>query len=88
MEVDVVRIGNSKGIRIPASILKQCGIDKKVIIKVDGNTITLTPSGAPRKGWAEACKKAAARLHEDDPVICDDTIDIDMLLDEEKSSNV
>ncbi|XEQ95070.1 hypothetical protein SCACP_39720 [Sporomusa carbonis] len=37
MEVDVIRIGNSKGIRIPASMLKQCGIDKKVIIKVVGS---------------------------------------------------
>jgi len=87
MEVDVVRIGNSKGIRIPTSMLKQCGIDKKVIIKVNGNAITLTPASTPRQGWAEACKKAASRLHEDDPVICDDTIDIDMM-DEENSANV
>lgn len=88
MEVDVVRIGNSRGIRIPASILKQCGIDKKVTIKIDGDTITLTPSRAPRQGWAEACKRAASRLHEDDPVIGDDTIDIDLLLEEEKPANV
>lgn len=87
MEVDIVRIGNSKGVRIPASMLKQCGIDKKVIIKINGNTITLAPAGVPRQGWAEACEKAASRLHEDDPVICDDTVDIDML-DEGKSADV
>lgn len=79
MEVDVVRIGNSRGIRIPASMLKQCGIDKKVTVSVDGNKITLTPSRLPRQGWAEACKKAASRIHEDDPVIYDDTIDLDKL---------
>lgn len=86
MEADIIRIGNSKGIRIPASMLKQCGIDKKVVIKVDGNTITLTPARAPRQGWEEAFKKAASRVHEDDPVIYDDTIDLDML--EEKPTNV
>ena len=74
MEADIIRIGNSKGIRIPASMLKQCGIDKKVIIKVDGNTIMLTPARVPRQGWEDAFKKAATRIHEDDPVIYDDTI--------------
>ncbi|MDR1702817.1 MAG: AbrB/MazE/SpoVT family DNA-binding domain-containing protein [Sporomusaceae bacterium] len=79
MEVDVVRIGNSRGIRIPASILKQCGINKKVTISVDGNKIILLPSRSPRLGWAEACKQAAARIHEDDSVIYDDSIDLDKL---------
>ncbi|QDR81943.1 AbrB/MazE/SpoVT family DNA-binding domain-containing protein [Sporomusa termitida] len=86
MEADIIRIGNSKGIRIPASLLKQCGIDKKVVIKVDGNIITLAPARAPRQGWEEAFKKAASRVHEDDSVIYDDTIDLDLL--EEKPSNV
>ncbi|EAX49045.1 transcriptional regulator/antitoxin, MazE [Thermosinus carboxydivorans Nor1] len=86
MEIDIIRIGNSKGIRLPASLLKQCGIDKKVVIKVDGNKIILTPARAPRQGWEEAFKKAVSRVHEDDHVIYDDTIDLDML--EEKSTNV
>lgn len=79
MEVDVVRIGNSRGIRIPANILKQCGINKKVSISVDGNKITLTPSRLPRLGWAEACKQATAKIHEDDAIIYDDSIDLDKL---------
>jgi antitoxin MazE len=85
MEVDVIRIGNSKGIRIPASVLKQCGIGKKVTIQVDGNTITLTPSRMPRQGWEAAFKKAALRIHEDDPVIYDDSLDLDKL---EENSHV
>jgi antitoxin MazE len=79
MEADIVPIGNSKGIRIPAHILKQCGIDKKVQIEVNGNKITLTPARAPRQGWEEAFKKAASRIHEDDPVIYDDSPDLDKL---------
>ena len=86
MEANIIKIGNSKGVRIPASLLKQCGIDKKVIIKVDGNMITLAPVRSPRQGWETLFKKAAARVHEDDPVIYDDTIDLDMLA--EKPANV
>ncbi|WP_416341307.1 AbrB/MazE/SpoVT family DNA-binding domain-containing protein [Sporomusa sphaeroides] len=57
MEAAIIRIGNSKGISIPASLLKQCGIDK-VIIKVDGSIITLAPVRVPRQGWEQAFKKA------------------------------
>lgn len=79
MEADIVPIGNSKGIRIPAHVLKQCGIDKKVKIEVNGNQITLTPATAPRIGWEAAFKKAAARIHEDDPLIYEDSLDLDKL---------
>ncbi len=81
MEVNVIKIGNSKGIRIPANILKQCGIDKKVIISVDDNKITLTPARLPRQGWAQACKRAQSKIIEDDPVIYDDAVDLEKLLE-------
>jgi antitoxin MazE len=79
MEADIVPIGNSKGIRIPSHILKQCGIDKKVVIEVDGNKITLVPVRSLRQGWEESFKKAAARIREDELVIYDDSIDLDKL---------
>lgn len=79
MEVDIVPIGNSKGIRIPARILKQCGMDKRVKIEVNGNKITLSPSRAPRQGWAEACR----RMHDrgDDELIIPNHLDNDLLED-------
>lgn len=79
MEASIIPIGNSRGIRIPAHILKQCGIDKKVTIEVDGNKITLTPARSSRRGWAEACK----RIHEngDDKLIIPDYFDNDLLED-------
>ena len=79
MEATIVSIGNSKGIRIPAHILKQCGIDKKVTLEVKGNQILLTPAVPPRQGWEEAFQKAALRLSEDDPAIYDDSLDLDRL---------
>jgi antitoxin component of MazEF toxin-antitoxin module len=36
MKVKVLRIGNSKGIRIPNRLLKQCGIGRAVDLRLEG----------------------------------------------------
>lgn len=43
MRISVIKIGNSKGIRIPQAILKQCQIDNEVDLEVEGRTIRLYP---------------------------------------------
>lgn len=54
-EIDIIKIGNSKGIRIPKAILEQCGFNGKVAMQVKGDEIILTkPTRKPREGWAEA----------------------------------
>ena len=82
MEVDIVSIGNSRGIRIPAHILKLCGIDKKVQMEVRDGQITLTPVKSVRQGWEEAFRLASSRLAEDDAAIYDDSLDLDTLEDQ------
>lgn len=77
MEVDIIKIGNSKGIRIPSNILKKCGFGKKVVIEVNGNSITLTPARKSREGWAEACKRMHA--NGDDTLLIPSDLDNDML---------
>lgn len=54
MQMDIVKIGNSKGIRLPLAVLKQCGIDSKVELEIKDNCIIIKPVIAPRQGWAEA----------------------------------
>jgi len=44
MRLPIIPIGNSKGIRIPQAILKQCRFREEVELEVDGEKITLTPS--------------------------------------------
>ena len=43
MKVNLVPIGNSKGIRIPKSVLEQCSFNKEAELVVEGNKIVLKP---------------------------------------------
>ena len=79
MNADIIRIGNSKGIRIPASLLKQCGINKKVEIEVRYNNIILKPIKSPRDGWVAKFKMMAKRG--DDQILIPDELDTDLLED-------
>jgi len=61
MRANVVRIGNSRGIRIPKSILTACGIEDAVNLSVDDGKIVLQAVPQVRKGWAEAAQEMARR---------------------------
>ncbi len=77
MHASIVRIGNSKGIRIPKRVLKQCRIKDEVNLTVKGRKIVLTPvARKPREGWAEA----AAKMHDtgDDQLLIPDVLDEDV----------
>jgi len=77
MKVSIVPIGNSKGIRIPKTILEQCHIRKTVFLEVKGGGIVIKPvKEEPRKGWDQDFE----RMYEnkDDQLIIDDNIDLDM----------
>jgi antitoxin MazE len=77
MQLDVVQIGNSKGIRIPKAILKQCQIEDQVDLEVeDGKIILEARKKTPRKGWEKAFKAMATS--QDDALLIDDNIDVEM----------
>ena len=57
----VVRIGNSRGMRLPKPILEQCGIGEMVDLAVEDRRLIVKPLRRPREGWAEAARAAAAR---------------------------
>ena len=58
MILDIVKIGNSKGVRLPKSLLD--GItSSKVIAERKGDLIILRPSN-PRDGWEKQIKKILA----------------------------
>jgi len=58
MILDIVKIGNSKGVRLPKSLLE--GItSSKVVAERKGDSIILRPSN-PRDGWEEKIKMVLA----------------------------
>jgi antitoxin MazE len=67
MRVNIVRIGNSQGIRLPKALLQQCSIQDCVELAVADNVITLQPCHAhPRQGWAGAFAAMHREGHEVD----------------------
>jgi len=54
MQTPVISIGNSKGLRIPKAILKQCGIQGMVDLRVTDEGLIISPVNKARAGWEEA----------------------------------
>ena len=54
MKVQLVRIGNSRGIRIPEILIEQCGFGDAVDLHIEDNRLVIAPESAPRQGWKEA----------------------------------
>lgn len=61
MRTRLVRIGNSRGIRIPKLLLEESGLDGEVEIVVEGNALLVTPARAPRAGWGDSFDAMARR---------------------------
>lgn len=60
MRVELVRIGNSRGIRIPKPIIEQCGLGDTVELRVEKDRLVIEPERSPRKGWKEAFAAAGS----------------------------
>ena len=60
MEVNIVKIGNSHGIRIPKAMLEQCRFNGKANIKVEKNSLVIAPIHKVRDGWEEDAKRCHA----------------------------
>jgi antitoxin MazE len=71
MVSSLVRIGNSRGIRLPKAVIEQCGFGEKVELSVSGRSITISRMKKPREGWAEAAVEMHAKGM-DAPLIPDD----------------
>jgi antitoxin MazE len=56
----LVRIGNSRGVRLPKPLIEQAGLVDEVELDVRGGAIVIRPLDGPRAGWAAAAAKLAA----------------------------
>ncbi len=61
MKTRIVKIGNSRGIRIPKPLLEQAGLQDEVKLEIDEDGLRITPSANVRRGWSEAAQVIANR---------------------------
>ena len=54
MEVSVIKIGNSKGIRFSKTIIERYNIRDTVDLILDKGQIIIKPLARPREGWEKA----------------------------------
>jgi len=59
MKVNLVKIGNSRGIRIPKPVIEQCGFGDEVVMVVQNNELVICSSNTPRAGWNAAFAQMA-----------------------------
>ena len=73
MEIAVIPIGNSKGIRLTKTILEKYNITDSVELILEKGFIILKPKNIPRKDWGKSFKK----MHEngDDQLLINDVFE-------------
>lgn len=73
MELAVIQIGNSKGIRLSKTLLEKYNIKDTVELILEKGYIIIRPKATPRKGW----EKAFNKMHEnnDDQPLMSDVFD-------------
>ena len=60
MRTQLIAIGNSRGIRIPKSLLEISGLENEIEMEVQGRSLVLKAPDHPRSHWEEAFAKGAA----------------------------
>ena len=72
MRTRLIRIGNSRGLRIPKALIEAAGLDASLRMRVvDTGLLLERIEDDPRAGWAEAARELEDRGHAgllDDPV--------------------
>jgi antitoxin MazE len=59
MKSKIISIGNSKGVIIPSSFMKDLGLTDSVEMEVVDNTLVIRPVSKVRDGWEERIAQAA-----------------------------
>ena len=61
VKTSIIKIGNSRGIRIPKLLIDQVGLGKEVEIAVQHDQLVIRPTLRPRDGWDEQFRAMATR---------------------------
>jgi antitoxin MazE len=61
MKTRIVRIGNSRGIRIPKTLLEEADLPEAIELQAQPGRLVVQAARQPRSGWAAAAKRMRAR---------------------------
>ena len=77
MEIPVIQIGNSRGIRLAKTILERYQITDRIELVFEEGYLILKPAHRPRMGWEAAFEK----MHEsgDDDLLMDDVFEDELI---------
>lgn len=61
MKARIVRIGNSRGIRLPKMLLEEAQLTEEVQLEAEPGRIVIRTTARPRAGWAAAARRMRQR---------------------------
>ena len=67
MKTRLVRIGNSRGVRLPKAVIAQAGLTEEVELEVRDGAVVIARSASARSGWADAARQM--RQHAEDRLL-------------------
>jgi antitoxin MazE len=67
----IIRIGNSRGIRVPKLLLDQAELSEEVELRAEPGRLVVSAASRPRAGWAA---KARSMHQREDDVLLDDPV--------------
>ena len=78
MLVNLIQIGNSKGIRLPKAVLEALNVEKELDLEVKDRILIVKPiHNNPRKGWEDKLKTMHNRG--EDKLLINDMMDADTM---------
>ena len=67
MKTRIVRIGNSRGVRLPKTLIEHAGLPEEVELVAEPGRIVVNAIRRRRAGWAEAAQRMRQQ-EEDHPI--------------------
>lgn len=61
MKTRIVRIGNSRGVRLPKVLLEEAQLTDEVELRAEPGRIVVCSAGRSRAGWAAAARRMRER---------------------------
>jgi len=68
MKTRLVKIGNSRGVRLPATVIEACGFGEELEMRVEKGAVVIEPAHSAREGWDQAFR-AMSEAGDDAPLL-------------------